>query len=469
MTDFLAGMNLEPAAPDFASMQAAVLAAAIKGNSDVRAQLTQVQSAFEEPFRTVASVVVQKLTAGDYLDEHLLGEALHGHRLIRRGLAGTPEELTTNQIINWIFTSEVNPDQSLAYVSMLRTRVLAKRKDELNDRVIGLTKTHGGDLGRLIAALEELVLENGRLTSTLDAFPTELLQVIPYAKELEERQRGVDFQGLDSGFSHYNRICNGLDTGLTILAAPPGLGKTSLLWQMFCQAAKINNVPVVFFSLEQSKAELRDKALARFSKLEYRHIQRGRLRADNPWHWAQLLQALQEYALISHYITIVEGDDSTTVDTILGVAKSKMAQSRADRCLIGLDYLQILPARPVDAGRLTSAKDRIDLHVSALRRIARKLKSPVIAISSENRSGYGKSRQMDVFKESGAIEYSADIAMVLARSRQCGDNGADFRLLDCNIIKNRNGETGVVKFKFYPKRMEFVETGSEKLPDELSE
>ena len=48
--------------------------------------------------------------------------------------------------------------------------------------------------------------------------------------------------GLDSGFEHYNQLCNGLDTGLTVLAAPPGRGKTSLLWQIACQAAQLNRV-----------------------------------------------------------------------------------------------------------------------------------------------------------------------------------------------------------------------------------
>src|SRR5947208_3625329 len=72
------------------------------------------------------------------------------------------------------------------------------------------------------------------------AFPCEMLELIPYAGRLERRQTGADFLGLDSGFAHYNRLCNGLDTGLTVLAAPPGRGKTSFLWQIACQAAQLN-------------------------------------------------------------------------------------------------------------------------------------------------------------------------------------------------------------------------------------
>ena len=95
--------------------------------------------------------------------------------------------------------------------------------------------------------------------------------------------------------------------------------------------------------------------------------------------------------------------------------------------------------------------------------MARKLDSPVLAISAENRAGY-KSKGMDVFKESGGIEYSADIAMVLTPDlKNLPGPESEYRPMDLNIVKNRNGERGVVKFKFYAKRAEFIETGKEEL------
>jgi replicative DNA helicase len=271
----------------------------------------------------------------------------------------------------------------------------------------------------------------------------------------------------DTGY--LNSLCNGLDTGLGILAAPPGAGKTTLLWQIACQAAEINEVPVIFVSLEQSKRELRAKALARLSKLQYRHILRGRLRSDDPQDLQKLLEAGTKYAQFSHNLTIVEGDDTTNVDRIYDIAATKMAKAGAPRCLIVVDYLQVLPVRQQDGFRATNTKDRVDLHVSALRRMARKLDSPVLAISSENRAGY-KSKQLDVFKESGGIEYSADIAMVLTRDKKSDPGtGSDHRPMDLNIIKNRNAELGVVKFKFYAKRAEFVEVGKGELVEDPEE
>jgi replicative DNA helicase len=95
--------------------------------------------------------------------------------------------------------------------------------------------------------------------------------------------------------------------------------------------------------------------------------------------------------------------------------------------------------------------------------MARDLNVAVLCISSENRAGYGSAR-MDVFKESGGIEYSADIAAVLTEPKGATPANADYRALELRIVKNRNGERGVIQFKFYPAIAKFVETGRAELP-----
>jgi replicative DNA helicase len=291
------------------------------------------------------------------------------------------------------------------------------------------------------------------------------MKVIPYARELEERQRGTEFLGLDSGFDHLNYLCNGLDVGLFVLAAPPGEGKTTLVWQVCCQAAQRNAAPVIFVSYEQSEQELRDKALARLGGLEYRHVRRGRLRSGDPEQWGRLLGALDEYAGFAPQLTIVEGGPDTTVEAVREVASAKMARLRADRCLIAIDYLQIIPLAEADAGRVTSSKDRVDLHVSALRRVARDLNAAVLSISSENRAGY-KGKTLDVFKESGGIEYSADIAAVLTPEQAGPAAPGNHRVENLTIVKNRNGERGVVKLHFYARQAKFVEVGREEYSED---
>jgi replicative DNA helicase len=467
----ITGQSINPdTAPneDAEALQAIVLAAAINGNQQAHSRLPALLSVFDEPYRTIAAVINSKATAGQYTDRLTLTAALTGIRLTRRS-NGAVQELSPGQAVNLLFATEVKPGQAEAYLEVLEAQLRQKRQVELKERAADLAKRYGDEPQRLLAEIQKLAADaHPAGARTLD-HPSELLEVIPYVARLLSHQRGSEFLGLDSGFAHFNALCNGLDTGLIVLAAPPGRGKTTLAWQIACQTAEICQVPVIFISMEQSKGELRAKALARLSKLEYRHILRGRLRSDDTANSQKLLDAAHCYAVLGRHLTVVEGDENTTIDTIHQLAAMKLAQSGADRCLVVVDYLQILPIRRQDADRVTSPRDRVDLHVSALRRMARELDSPVLAISAENRAGY-RSRQLDVFKESGGIEYSADIAMILTRDKQNSPAAdAEFRNLDLNIVKNRNGECGVVKFRFYAARAEFMETGKCELPAENEE
>jgi replicative DNA helicase len=450
---------------DAETLQAVVLGAAIKGNADVRPHLASLLSAFEEPYRTVATITSEKLLAGEFVDQHTLGAALRGKDLRRRTANGQMERLSATEVLQLIFATDEQPGQALAYVEVLRAQQEAKRQAEFRDDAAALVAKHRGSPGALVHEIEELAADARRRAGDgASEHPHELLELIPYVRRLSQSQSGSEFLGLDSGFQHVNNLCNGLAVGLCVLAAPPAKGKSTRVWQIACQAANANKVPVIFLSMEQSKDELRAKVLSRLSKLHYRHILRGRLHAGDADQMGRLLAAAREYAGYAQHITVVEGDETTTIDVLREIAKQRMAQARSERCLICVDYLQILPAREQDAKRITSAKDRVDLHVSSLRRLARQLDSPVVAISAENRAGYG-STQLDVFKESGGIEYSADIAMILKRATDQEQN-ANYRKLDLNVVKNRNGERGVVRFKFYPERAEFIEEGKTSLPED---
>ena len=456
-------------AGDLETLQAVVLAAAINGNQAIRAQLPMVLSAFEEPYRTTAAKIVSETAEGKFLDRRTISVALDACHLVRSTATGIVQPLTAKEVMGLLFATEAQPGQAEAYLKVLQSRQKERQQADIKESVVDLAKSLGDQPEALLAEVERLVAEARKTGSVGDDFQTELLELFPYLAKLTEQQAGNEFLGLNSGFPHFNNLCNGLDTGLAIMAAPPGAGKTTLCWQIACQAAGLNRLPAIFVSLEQSKRELRAKVLARLSKLQYRHILRGRLRADDKQNRKKLLDAAKTYAQSAAYLTIVEGDDGTNIDKIHEIAAAKMAKADAKRCLIILDYLQVLPLRLVDGAHAANTKDRVDLHVSALRRMARQLDSPVLAISSENRAGY-KSKQMDVFKESGGIEYSADIAMVLTPDKQGEPTpGGDFRPMDLNIVKNRNGERGVVKFKFYPQRAEFIEVGKGSLAEETEE
>jgi replicative DNA helicase len=270
-----------------------------------------------------------------------------------------------------------------------------------------------------------------------------------FMEELEERQTGGDFLGLDTGFQHFNNVCNGLGQGLYVIAGAPSCGKTTFVKQLLDQVAELNRVPCLFFSLEQSSEELRIKTLSRLSKIENRAIMKGRLGAET-YTWDIVIKAGRQYAEYAPYVYLVEADRNTTVDAIRLTASRAMRRAGTGQCFIAVDYLQKMPA----TGKFDGAKERMDFLTSELRRLSRDLNSPVLVISSENRLGY-KKKGLDVFKESGEIEYSADVAgILLEEERQFGK-----RQIDLHIVKNRNGERATIQFDFDPQVSEFREAG----------
>jgi replicative DNA helicase len=451
-------------------VQSVVVSAALASDIACLIALPGLVSSLDEPYRTVAAILVERHRQGKYTDRNVLAGALAQRPLRRCRPDGRTQELTADQVLALLPETAPAPGQAEAYLEVLQQDRERRRQEELQARMSEAWTRHSNNPEQLLKAIEQIAADaRGSQAPGIDRYPSELLEIIPYAAELEERQRGCEFLGLDSGFQHINNLCNGLDTGLFVLAARPGEGKTTLVWQMCYQAAKLNQVPVIFVSMEQSKQELRAKALARLADVEYRHLLRGRLQATDTEVMSKVYQAFDEYAGISQYLTIVEADEMTTLKALEEIVVGKMRQRGAKRCLVAVDYMQILPLSAEEADLVKTPKDKLDRHVSGLRRLARDLNASVIGISSENRAGYD-SKTLDVFKESGGIEYSADIAAILTHDKK-GSTPADgeYRVEDLHIVKNRNGERGVVRFKFDAPRAKFVETERRDFTEEVGE
>ena len=312
---------------------------------------------------------------------------------------------------------------------------------EASQRLAGATKSEGDDLEAFFAALEA------------------------------RQSPGDDFQGLDTGFEHLNRVINGLTQGsLFVLGAAPSTGKTTLAKQLFDQVAELNeDVACLFVSLEQSKEELRVKSLSRLSGVENRDILRGRL-DTTAQGWKRLVDAKRELAKFADKTFIVEGDGSTTPDRIRLLGLQLRLKTEASRLVIVVDYLQIVPTEK----EYNDIRRQVDMVVSELRRIARDLPASIVVVSSIGRASYkGATGTMESFKESGGIEYGADVGgvMVLDKDKTKGNEtvlgtSRQWKRVFLDIVKNRNGERARIALNFFPSISYFAESGQEGLPEE---
>lgn len=208
-----------------------------------------------------------------------------------------------------------------------------------------------------------------------------------------------------TGFQNLDSASGGLNAGLYILAAPSSLGKTTFALQMADQLAEGGH-EVIYFSLEQSRFELVSKSLARFSDGidEGSDITSLTIRAG--FSNATLRQAIANYKeKVSDRVSIVEGDVNCNTAYIADFIR-RYHRSTGTRPVVIIDYLQLL--QPIEDKRQTT-KEIVDSTVTTLRRLSREMAITIIAISSINRTNYLTPIDFESLKESGSIEYTADV------------------------------------------------------------
>ena len=161
--------------------------------------------------------------------------------------------------------------------------------------------------------------------------------------------------GYDTGFPNLDILTGGLKPGVFIIAAPPSAGKTTFIKQLADQVAEINaGVPVLFFSYEQSAAELRTKTLARLSRKENQLIRAGKIKGPD------LDEAVKKYRDFGRRLTIIEADFHHNVGTIRLLAQRERRQT-GKAPVIFVDYLQVVP---VADPALTDKRAEVDFLVS---------------------------------------------------------------------------------------------------------
>ncbi len=220
--------------------------------------------------------------------------------------------------------------------------------------------------------------------------------------EIEAFKKGRDRK---TGFPNLDKEAGGLYPGLYVLAAISSLGKTSFALQVADQIAAAGG-DVIFFSLEQSRLELVSKSIARITyqnnpahAVTALTIRQGYVSDDT-------LDAMMDYKdAVKDRLSIIEGNFSCNVSFIREYTRQYM-QRTGTKPVIFIDYLQILQG---EGDRRQSSKEIVDSTITELKRMSRELDITVFVISSLNRMNYLTPVSFEALKESGSIEYSADV------------------------------------------------------------
>ena len=249
----------------------------------------------------------------------------------------------------------------------------------------------------------------------------------------------------------------GLHAGLTVLGAVSSMGKTSLMLQMAdTLAAAWRNV--LFITIEMSRMELIAKSAVRGTKERARPLLDGKLPEEKV---RGLISAYRQKT--GGRVELWEPDAPLTPAFLDEKVSAFCAQHESP--VLFLDYLQLVA--PARAGM--TEKQTADAAVAMLKQMARRYDMPVVAASSLNREAYrpGSAEPgLSAFKESGSVEYSADLLLVLKyRTDADRENKTAPRHLALTILKNRFGATGEsVPLDYEPEKELFRDGAAKAAP-----
>ena len=317
------------------------------------------------------------------------------------------ENVSRNYILQLMDTTPTAANVG-EYVAIIKDKTLLRRIAETAGDMTAMVQ-QGTDSGQdVLEAAEQRVyaIRQGRAARGLTPISAVLLDVYDRLNELAASDAAVP--GLSTGLGDLDLAISGLNkSDLILLAARPGMGKTSMALNILLHAGKFSGKSVAFFSLEMSREQLVLRLISNESFVDNKKLVTGKL---NESDWEKVAAAAD--ALNRTKILI---DDDSTVSVADINAKCRRVE---DLGLVVIDYLQLMTS----AGGKERSGDNRQQIVSdisrALKIMAKELNVPVLCLSQlsrANESRTNKRPMLSDLRESGAIEQDADIVMFLYR------------------------------------------------------
>ena len=370
---------------------------------------------------------IDPVTVLDKMKERGVYDEAHSYDYISQLLQITPTAANVKQYCSIVH------DKALM-------RDLGTAADEINEMVY----EGAGTAQDMLEAAEKKVYALRRDDSgeSLQHIGKVLLNVYDRLEELA--QSGSEIPGLSTGLHDVDRKINGLNkTDLLLIAARPGMGKTSMALNIALNVAKkYPGKAVVFFNLEMSREQMAMRLLANESFVDLQKLVTGQLTEED---WGKL--SIASSALSQ---TDIRVDDNPTITVAEMNAKCRRIENLG---LVFIDYLQLMTSAA--PGKTSENRVTVVSEISrALKIMAKELNVPVVCMSQlsrANESRTDKRPMLSDLRESGAIEQDADSVMFIYRDDYYNKDSDEKNIAELIVAKNRHGETGTVKLQWLPQ------------------
>jgi replicative DNA helicase len=394
---------------------------------------------YGEAHRVIFTQLVSLYEKNIDLDLLILKEQLESAGVLDR--IGGAEYLVT--------LGETVPSSSHAeyYAKIVRNKAIQRRLIQMCTQIAEEAK-NPEDVEELLDEAESRIFsiaEQGQSRDT--ASIQDLLKITLERIDNLHGTEGGRITGLPTRYSDLDEILDGLHPGeLTILAARPSMGKTSLALNIADNVAGHDH-GVLIFSCEMAKEQIAQNMLCANARIDAHRMRQGNLNEDD---WQDLPRAADR---LSKSPIFIDDTPGLSANALRAKARRILARHKVD--LIVVDYLQLLTL-----GRRSENRQMEITYLSqALKHLAREMKVPILALSQLNRSvdqRVDKRPLMSDLRESGSIEQDADVVLFLYRDEYYNGTTQDNQnKAEINVAKQRNGPTGKVNLLFFPQFMRF--------------
>ncbi len=246
---------------------------------------------------------------------------------------------------------------------------------------------------------------------------------------------GASITGLSTLYKELDKRIYGLNrSDLIILAARPGMGKTSFAMNIATNVGKkYQDTAIAVFSLEMSKEQIVSRMISSEASLTSEAMKTGVIPDEK---WKDIGRAAEVLSRLNIYI------DDTPGITVAGI-KAKLRRMK-NLGLVVIDYLQLMSStKNYNGNRVVEISDI----TRNLKIMAKELNVPVITLSQLARGPEqrpDKRPLLSDLRESGSIEQDADIVMFLYRNAYYDKTDPNVNACECIVAKNRHGEPGTV-------------------------
>ena len=334
------------------------------------------------------------------------------------------------------------------YGKLVESASIRRKMISAAGTIANLAYDEAEDVNIVIDRAEQTLFSISEARTTRDLVPIKQI-ARDYLERIEElNARGDDVIGVPTGFTDLDRLLGGLNkSDLLIVAARPGMGKTSLQNAMALTAATKFGKRIAMFNLEMSGEQLVQRMIAAETRIDSQRLRRGDL---HDHEWPIFMEAVGRLSETRIFI-----DDTPSITPMQLRTKCRRLYAEHGLDLVMIDYLQLMQTERASNNRVQEISD-----ISrALKGLARELDVPVLAAAQLSRAveqRQDKRPMLSDLRDSGSIEQDADIVMFIYRDEYYNPDTTERpNIAELNIAKHRNGPTGTVDLYWHGKLATF--------------